>query len=75
MIKMQQFNANGALVGLEKALWETLRQKLTPLAWAWYDAHKDQQVTKIFGVYTVRVGSFGIAEAIITNLLGPRPVT
>jgi len=71
-IQMQQFEGSSALDGIEVALWETLKKKLNPVVYAWYDSHKDQKVTKILGIYTVTIGSFGIAVAIISHVFGPR---
>lgn len=53
--------------------WEEIKKVVAPYVWSWYDEHKDQKVTRLFGFYTVRVGSFGIAEAVITSIFGPRP--
>lgn len=75
-IQMKAFTASttSALNSTEQALWVVMKDKLRPVIWQWYDEHKDQKVTKIFGVYTVTIGSFGIAEAIITHIFGARSV-
>jgi len=72
-IQMSAFTA-GNLSAMEKAGWDLMKVKLTPVVWAWYDAHRDMKVTTIMKVYTVTLSSFGIAEAIIAHLFGPRPV-
>jgi hypothetical protein len=53
--------------------WEEIKKIVAPYVWSWYDEHKDMKVTKLFGVYTIRVGSFGIAEMVITAIFGARP--
>lgn len=75
MATLRQFSATGnSLSPLEKAGWEVAKVKLNPVAWAWYDEHKDLQVTKVLGFLTVRIGSFGIAEMVISSIFGPRSV-
>lgn len=58
---------------LDPAIWEQAKPMVAPMAWAWYDAHKDQKVAKIGGFYQVTIGSFGIAQMILTAIFGPRP--
>jgi len=53
--------------------WETYKPVIAPLVWAWYDQHKNQKITKLFGIITITVSSFGIAEAVLTAIFGPRP--
>ena len=71
-IQMQAVNTS-ELDNLAQTMWNGVKPQLNPIVWKWYDAHKDQKVTTILKVYTVTIGSFGIAEAIITHLFGPRP--
>lgn len=65
----------GLLTEIEQTLIDDLRAKLAPVAWSWYDNHKGDSVKRLFGVYTVSIGSFGIAEAVLTFIVGPRPTT
>lgn len=75
-IQMTAFSASAAgLNAIERGTWDVLKIKMLPYIWQWYDAHKNQKVTTILKVYTITIGSFGIAEAIITHLFGERPVT
>lgn len=53
--------------------WDTIKPMVAPFVWSYYDQHKDDKVTKLFGFYTVTVGSFGIAEMLLTAIFGPRP--
>ncbi len=64
---------DGLLTEVEKTVWPYLKEKLAPLAWNWYDNNKDDKITKIFGVYTVTVGSFGLVEFAIKEIFGDRP--
>jgi hypothetical protein len=64
-----------ALNPAEQAVVDGLISKLAPYVWVWYEAHKDTKVTKIFGIYTVTIGSFGIAALIITQIFGSQPAT
>ena len=53
--------------------WESMRPKVAPLVWAWYDQHKDNRVATLGGFYRITVGSFHIAEMVITAIFGARP--
>jgi hypothetical protein len=72
-VEMRAFNAStlGAdhmVVGM----WDAVKTQIAPYIWQWFDTHKDQKVTTIAGIYTIRIGSFGIAEAILSKLFAPR---
>lgn len=58
---------------LNPAVWDATKTMVAPFVWAWYDAHKGQKVAKIGGVYQVTIGSFGIAEMLLTAIFGTRP--
>jgi len=53
--------------------WAKVAALFGPMVWAWFDQHKNQKVTKLFGFFTITIGSFGIAEQVITSIFGPRP--
>jgi hypothetical protein len=60
-------------VNLDPAVWEAAKPMVAPMAWAWYDSHKDQKVAKLGGFYQITIGSFGIAEMLLTAIFGSRP--
>lgn len=62
-----------AATGLNSQDWERVKPQVAPYVWAWYDQHKDNKVATIMGVYRITVGSFRIAEMVITAIFGPRP--
>lgn len=57
----------------DSAVWDKAKPMVAPMVWAWYDAHKDQKITTVFGFITITVSSFGIAEMVITAIFGARP--
>ena len=58
---------------LTKRLWDDVRKEVAPDIWKWYDDHKDVTVTKLFGMFTITYGSFGILASGLTAIFGPRP--
>jgi len=72
MILDKQNLPPGLLTTIEETVWPVLREKFNPIVWKWYDANKDDKITKIFGIYTVTVGSFGIAAFVISRIIGDR---
>lgn len=56
----------------DNAVWDKARPMVSPMAWAYYDTHKNQKVASIGGFFTVTLGSFGIAEMLITAIFGAR---
>jgi hypothetical protein len=62
------------LTEVEAAVWPAIQTKLAPLVWGWFGNHRDDKVTKLFGVYTVTVSSFGLVEYALTEIFGPKPV-
>lgn len=58
---------------VDPSAWESMKPKVAPYIWAWYDSHKDQKVATIGGFFPIRVSSFHIAEMVITAIVGPRP--
>ena len=64
---------DGLLTEVEKTVWPYLKEKLNPIVWKWYEDNKDDKITSFLKIYTIRIGSFGIAEFVINHLFGPRP--
>lgn len=56
----------------DPGLWELTKPMLRPRVWAWYDAHRDMKIAKIGGIFQIRLHSFGIAEMVITAIIGAR---
>jgi hypothetical protein len=56
----------------DSKVWDQAKPMVAPMVWAWYDAHKDQKITTVFGFITVTVSSFGIAEMVLTAIFGAR---
>jgi hypothetical protein len=73
-IKMKEFTSYSSLqLGpAQRVIWEDIRYTLRPIVWRWYDEHKGQKITTLFKVYTVKISSFGIAEAVLTSVFGAR---
>lgn len=69
----QKMGLVSSTASLNPEIWEQAKPMVAPMAWAWYDAHKNQKVAKIGGFYQVTIGSFGIAEMILTAIFGARP--
>jgi hypothetical protein len=65
----------GLLTTIEQTVWPSIKEKLNPIVWAWFDSNKNDKVTKIFGIYTVTVGSFGIVEFAIKEIFGDENAT
>lgn len=73
-IQMRGLMSTGtAASGLNSQDWERVKPQVAPYVWAWYDQHKDNKVATILGVYRITVGSFRIAEMVITAIFGARP--
>lgn len=64
--------STGAASGLDSQDWERVKPKIAPYVWAWYDQHKDDRIATILGVYRITVGSFHIAEMVLTAIFGTR---
>lgn len=60
----------GLLTEVEQAVWPSIKEKLAPIVWGWYRNHQDDRVTKLFGVYTVTVSSFGLVNYALTEIFG-----
>lgn len=63
---------DAATASIDVSGWEKMKALVNPAVWAWYDAHKDLKVTKVFGFFTITYGSFGILEMALTAIFGPR---
>lgn len=66
----QRFNTPGVLSSVERAVWPSIKEKLSPIVWAWYDVHRNDKVTKIFGIYTITISSFGVVKYALTEIFG-----
>jgi hypothetical protein len=56
----------------DNGVWDKAKPMVAPMAWAYYDSHKSQKVASIGGFFTVTLGSFGIAEMLLTAIFGAR---
>lgn len=62
----------GLLTAIEQTIWNDIKPKLAPIAWAWFNEHKNDS-WKLFKFIPISVGSFGLVEFAITSLFGPDP--
>lgn len=74
MAEMSTFSVKaGVLSSVEAVVWPSIKEKIRPLVWSWYNDHRDEKIKRVFG-FSVTVSSFGVVAFVLERIFGSETV-